>query len=72
MKDNIPEAGKIYNVRHSRKGNFTILVTGLCGEWITGTIVKGYASAMMKYNECGVGDSITIRKSHSDMVEVTV
>lgn len=59
------EIGKIYEVRHSRKGTFTLEITKLNGEWITGKIVTGVAKAMMSYNVRDEGEEITIRGSMS-------
>jgi hypothetical protein len=54
--------GKVFKVHHSRKGNFSMKITGIDGEWITGVIVKGRAGAMLYYNERETGETITIRE----------
>jgi hypothetical protein len=59
-----PVIGVIYNVKHSRKGNFTMRATGFDEEWITGIIVDSTAKAMLDYNVKTSGDEITIRRSH--------
>ena len=59
------EIGKEYEVRHSRKGTFSIKVTALNDEWITGKITKGIAEAIMSYNVAYEGEEITIRDTHS-------
>lgn len=66
----LPEVGKIYDVRHSRKGNFTLEVTGVDGEWVTGRIVRGVAGAMMRYNVREAGDEITVRASMTYLIEL--
>lgn len=62
--------GKEYEVRNSRKGTFTMLVSKIDGEWITGTITEGVAAAMMRYNVRDVGEEITIRACHSYFIPV--
>jgi len=57
------EEGKIYKVRHSRKGIFHLYVLNQDDTWLTGRIIKGHAKAMLEYNEKYVGDEITVRKS---------
>lgn len=57
------ENGKTYNVHHSRKGKFVLLVSSQSEEWISGTIVSGTARAMMDYNIKEAGEEITVRKS---------
>lgn len=62
MTQNKYEIGKTYNINHSRKGKFGIIVTGQCDTWLSGTVV-GTAGAMMEYNVKDDGESITVRKS---------
>lgn len=57
------EVGSTYNVNHSRKGKFSLLVQSDSDEWVTGIIVGGKAGAMLHYNEKECGDEITVRKS---------
>lgn len=57
--------GNEYEVRHERKGTFSMLVDAIDGEWISGEITKGVARAIMRYNVCEVGERITIRSCHS-------
>ena len=57
MKEN-----KKYQINHSRKGNFSLLVNKINGEWITGIIIKGTASAIMDYNVREKGEEITVRE----------
>jgi len=57
------QKGEIYQVNHSRKGVFNLLVVNQGSDFVTGIIVKGKAMAMLKYNERKQSDSITIRKS---------
>lgn len=58
------EIGSIYNIVHSRKGNFEAKVLGQDSEWMTVEVTHGKAKAMMSYNVAEVGDEVTIRKSH--------
>lgn len=67
------EVGKTYNVKHVRKGNFTIRVTAINGEWIDGVIVAGrvrYASQAHS-NEGYVGDAVTVRACLATFEETT-
>lgn len=57
--------GKEYEVRNQRKGTFSMRVTKIDGEWITGTITEGVAKAMMRYNVCDLGEEVTVRACHS-------
>lgn len=59
----VPEVGKTYRVRHSRKGTFVLRVTGRSDEWVSGVIVSGKASAMLPYNEVFKGEELTMRTS---------
>jgi len=63
------EIGKTYVVSHSRKGKFTLHVTSMSDEWVTGVIVDGTAGAMMEYNEKYKGEELTARKSFIRVVE---
>lgn len=57
--------GQIYEVRNSRKGTFQMRITKVDGEWITGVITDGVASAMMRYNVREEGEEVTVRDVHS-------
>jgi len=61
--------GKIYLVKHRRKGNFFMRLAGQCDEWAEGEIVGGTAKAIMEYNVKDKGENITVRKSLADFVE---
>lgn len=65
------EIGQEYEVRHSRKGVFAMRVEKVSGEWISGIITSGVANALMSYNVKDVGESITVRDTHSYFVPVT-
>ena len=65
------EVGKEYEVNHSRKGKFRLLASSVSEEWISGTISKGKAGALLSYNEVEQGEEITIRRSHSRFTEVS-
>lgn len=62
-KDSLPEVGKTYEVRHSRKGTFVMTVTALDGIWLTGTIVDGISKALLDYNVRETGEEIAVRNS---------
>ena len=64
------EIGTEYLVKSARKGTFSMLVNHVDGEWITGIITKGKAGAMLKYNERGKGEEITIRRGLSSLEKV--
>lgn len=64
----LPVIGGVYDVRHSRKGSFTMRVTDISGEWLSGVIVKGTAKAIMSYNTREAGESITVRDTHSYLI----
>ena len=57
------EQDHLYAIHHSRKGKFSIKITGQDDEWLSGLIVAGKAKAMLAYNELEAGEDITIRKS---------
>ncbi len=67
----LPEIGKVYGVRHSRKGTFQMKVTRVSDEWLTGNIIEGVAKALMSYNVRDVGEEITIRDSMTYLIPVT-
>jgi len=64
------ETGKIYNVSHNRKGNFTMMVESLDDEWASGTIVEGKTKVMNNYNEKEKGEALTVRISLCTFNEV--
>lgn len=37
----VPEVGKVYEVRDSRKGTYTVEITAINGEWATGNVLMG-------------------------------
>lgn len=55
--------GEIYEVNHSRKGRFNMLVESQDDEWVTGIITDGQAGAILDYNIREQFEEITIRKS---------
>lgn len=63
------EKGKIYKIRHSRKGVFTIEVEAVDDEWVQGWIVSGTAHAIMDYNVKEQGENITLRISFCTILE---
>lgn len=58
--------GVEYRIRHSRKGVFYGRATADDdgGEWLDFEITRGVADAVLDYNVRGVGDPITVRRSH--------
>ena len=60
-----PVVGKLYELRHSRKGTFTVQVKSVNGEWATCTIVEGVAKAIMSYNVKYEGEEISVRDTLS-------
>lgn len=56
------EIGKIYDVSHDLKGNFSMKISSVSGEWVTGTITAGTAKTQTQ-GDGQPGDIITIRKS---------
>jgi hypothetical protein len=65
-----PIIGKLYKVTHSRKGMFTMRVTAINGEWISGVVGDSVAKAVMEYNVKYSGDEITVRDSHCSFTEL--
>ncbi len=65
-----PEVGKTYRIKHSRKGTFSGIVTGLDDTWAKVLIVAGTARAMLDYNEREAGETVTVRLSHCAFEEV--
>jgi hypothetical protein len=64
------EVGKVYNCNHTRKGKFSLEVTDVGEEWITGIITNGYTQTMMEYNSRSVGETETVRRSFCMFTEV--
>ena len=56
-----PEINKTYKVIHSRKGKFTMHVTDIDGEWVSGFITGGRAKYLAD-NDRLAGEEITIRQ----------
>jgi hypothetical protein len=63
------EIGKVYKIKHSRKGTFTIEVTAMDDTWVSGWIMNGTANAIMDYNVKQEGDDITLRISFCTILE---
>lgn len=57
------EIGKIYKIKHERKGEFIIKLLSHDDEWVTGELTDGTAKAVMNYNFKYKGEELTIRKS---------
>ena len=57
------QKGLVYNVVHSRKGSFQVLLLSSTNEWFTGKIVTGIAKAVLEDNVKYEGEEVTMRKS---------
>jgi len=55
--------GHRYTVRSQRKGTFNAEFVSGCDTWATFRITSGKAGAMLKENECEVGEEVTVRRS---------
>lgn len=55
--------GNTYIVRHMRKGTFTGRLIYHDEDWARFEIVAGRTKAMLAYNEAGVGEEVTVRRS---------
>lgn len=60
QKDDL-EIDKIYKIIHSRKGTFTLRITEIGEEFVTGIILNGVAKNLSREDDI-IGDKITIRK----------
>lgn len=54
--------GKVYTIRHNRKGTFRGKYLGGFDDWATFEIVDGEASYVNQENR-GTGEEITVRRS---------
>ena len=66
-----PTVGVTYEIRHSRKGTFTMRADAVNGEWLTGTIIEGTAKALLDYNVREAGEDVTVRDTLSYLIEVS-
>lgn len=66
----LPEVGRVYVVRHERKGTFAGRCESVSGEWLTLTVTEGTARAALSYNVKYEGDRVTVRDSHTHLAEV--
>lgn len=66
----VPEVGKEYEVRHSRKGTFQMRVTEVNGPWAKGLITSGVARAIMRDNVREEGEHVTVRDTLSYWIPV--
>ena len=64
------EIGKTYDVDHTRKGKFRVLVTAVNDGWVEGRVVSGVATALLAHNVREMGEKITIRAAHATFTEV--
>jgi hypothetical protein len=61
------QVGKLYEVTHSRKGQFALRVTEVTGGWVTGIVHRGHLLAAMK---AGVGQEVVILESLAEWKEL--
>ena len=61
MSEQEIEVGRTYKVNHSRKGKFSLCVTKVDGEWVTGTITGGAAHFMTEDSRTS-GEDVTVRR----------
>jgi hypothetical protein len=67
------EVGKIYLIRHSRKGKFVIYIESIHGEWVNAEILEGTTTTFNPDNSRGAGEKITIRETLiTDATEVNL
>ena len=64
------EVGKIYKVKHTRKGNFTCKIKSVSGEWATGLITEGETRALCEYNIKEAGEEVTFRIAFAAFIEI--
>ena len=62
--------GHTYRVASSRKGKFTGKLVRQDDTWATIEITSGKAGAMLPYNECEVGEEVTVRREWCTFTEV--
>lgn len=65
-----PEEGKLYKIRHARKGAFTGRILSTGDEWAEVEITDGTAHALCDYNVREVGEEVTIRACMSHFTEI--
>ena len=64
-----PEAGKSYNINHSRKGEFALSITDVDDNWVTGRLIAG-TPHYLNHNEKELGEVMTVRRSFCSFEEV--
>lgn len=65
------QVGKLYEIKHTRKGRFTARVVEADPEWTTVEVVSGIANAMNPDNIAYPGDMVTIRNTQFTARETT-
>ena len=63
MRTDKLKTGATYMVHHERKGKFSMRVINDNGEFVDGVILHGHAKAILRSNELGPAQEITVRKS---------
>jgi len=63
------EVGKTYRVAHSRKGRFTLKITGGDDEFVTGLMVEGTTRTLLPENRTYTGEELTARTSLMQILE---
>jgi hypothetical protein len=66
---NAIEVGKTYIINSTRKGIFTGVIASVDDTWASVLIINGHAKAMLDYNERGVGEVVTVRRSFCTFTE---
>jgi hypothetical protein len=61
--------GTTYHVTSSRKGAFTGKLVSVDDTWATIEITSGRAGAMLRENERGVGEEVTVRRAFCSFQE---
>lgn len=57
------EAGKTYEIKHSRKGKLTVKIEGVSDEWVHSKIIAGNAMGVRGDVLASEGDDLTFRAS---------
>lgn len=57
-----PTPGKTYEIHHVRNGIFTMKITSIDDQYITGIVADTRTAAMFSSDQCEEGDQITISR----------
>lgn len=67
--DKVLKIGSLYKVDHKIKGQFEIKLLNQDGPFICGVITSGFSLSVKSTIQSGPGDMVTLRKSHTTVVE---